>query len=114
IKLLRGAKLEAWQIYKALRSATQKRGYGKIPWAEKEARRSGKSFEEIENEEGRRDPNYADALNKWRRFKLDVPVEFHFPCYFDALRMGLWSPEKPAELRLRTTSDSESTRNIRF
>ena len=36
IKLLRGEKLEAWQIYKALHSAIQKRGYGRVPWAARE------------------------------------------------------------------------------
>jgi CRISPR-associated endonuclease Csn1 len=115
IKLLRGEKLEPWQIYKALRSAIQKRGYDpKIAWAEKEERRTGKKTGEQESEQAKKDPRYAEALNKWRQFKHDTPVKFHFPCYFDASKMGLWSASSPSELNFRTTHAAESTRNVRF
>ena len=114
IKLLRGDKLEPWQIFKALRSAIQKRGYGKIPWAEKEARRAGKSVEELEKEEGKKDANYVAALNRWRDFKTQVPVDFHFPCYYDAWKMGLWDTKAPDKLASQLKHDAESTRNVRF
>ena len=42
IKLLRGEPLEIWQIYKALHSAIQRRGYGPVPWAAREAKRGEK------------------------------------------------------------------------
>ena len=43
IKLLRGEKLEPWQIYKALHSSIQRRGYDPdIPWKTREQRRSTK------------------------------------------------------------------------
>ena len=49
IKLLRGEKLEPWQIYKALYSAIQRRGYDPdIPWKTRQQRRSKKP----EDEEG--------------------------------------------------------------
>lgn len=116
IKLLRGEKLEPWQIFKALRSAIQKRGYGKIPWAAKEARRAGKSIEELEKEEEGKDENYVAAKNRWRDFKATVPADFHFPCYYDAWKMGLWNPKEPNKLPLRVehTHEAESTRSVRF
>ncbi len=114
IKLLRGEKLEPWQIFKALRSAIQKRGYGKIPWAEKEARRAGKSIEELEKEEQKKDANYVAALNRWRDFKKQVPADFHFPCYYDAWKIGLWDPKTPDKLTSQLNHDAESTRNVRF
>ena len=48
IKLLRGEKLEEWQIYKALHSALQKRGYGRVPWASREVRVKDLTEEEME------------------------------------------------------------------
>ena len=39
IKLLRGEKLEPWQVFKAFHSAIQRRGYDKdIPWKSRESR----------------------------------------------------------------------------
>jgi CRISPR-associated endonuclease Csn1 len=115
IKLLRGdTDLEEWQIFKALRSAIQKRGYGKIPWADKEARRAGKRPEDLEKEEQKKDPNYVAALNKWREFKAKHAAEFHAPCYYDAWRMGLWEPVNPKAIERRVTCNAESTRNVRF
>jgi CRISPR-associated endonuclease Csn1 len=98
IKLLGGEKLEGWQIFKALHSAIQRRGYERIPWAEKEARRAGKSPEDLEKEEQKKDPDYVAALNRWREFKTQVPPQFHFPCYYDASKMGLWNPAQPEKL----------------
>jgi CRISPR-associated endonuclease Csn1 len=114
IKLLRQEKMKDWEIFKALRSAMQKRGYEMIPWAEKEARRAGKSAEDLEKEEQKMNANYVAALNKWRSFKKDTPVEFHFPCYYDAWKMELWSPATPDVLAPRITNHAQSTRNVRF
>lgn len=114
IKLLRRDKMKDWEIFKALRSAMQKRGYEMIPWAEKEARRAGKSAEDLEKEEQKKDANYVAALNKWRSFKKDTPEEFHFPCYYDAWKMGLWNPASPKQLAPRINHQAQSTRNVRF
>ena len=52
IRLLQGDNaLADWQIYKALRAALQNRGYGRLPWATKEARRQGRTPEELQQEE---------------------------------------------------------------
>jgi 5-methylcytosine-specific restriction endonuclease McrA len=122
IKLLRWKRgdppLEEWQVYKALRSAMQKRGYGRVPWAVKEARAQGKTPEELEAEDQKQleqaDPRYREAAGKWPEFKRAVPAEFHFPCYYDAFHMGLWSPDQPDQLRLRPDHRAASTRNVRF
>lgn len=122
IKLLRWKPgeppLEEWQVYKALRSAMQKRGYGRVPWATKEARMKGKTPEEIEREEeeklAKKDERYRGALGKWPTFKRSVPVEFHFPCYYDAYQMRLWNPAEPDKLRYWPDHNAASTRNVRF
>jgi CRISPR-associated endonuclease Csn1 len=114
IKLLKGdTDLKEWQVFKALRSAIQKRGYGIIPWAEKEARRAGKTAEDLEQEETK-DQTYLEALNKWRKFKADLPEAYHFPCYYDAWRMGLWNTERKGKVGVRLSHEAESTRNVRF
>jgi CRISPR-associated endonuclease Csn1 len=115
IKLLRGEKLADWQIFKALRSAMQKRGYDPdIPWKTKEARRAGKSVEDMERDQGKQDPHYREAIEKWDKFKATVPEGCRFPCYYDAWKMGLWTPEKPNVVKSRTDHMAGSTRNIRF
>ena len=115
IKLLRGEKLEAWQIYKALHSAIQKRGYGRVPWAAREEKRSGKTEEEQEKELKKLDPDYREAVETWPKFKHTVGgVEYHLPCYYDAWKMGLWSIADPEVLGSRITCQAESTRKVRF
>jgi len=88
IKLLRGEKLEEWQIFKALHSAIQRRGYERIPWAEKEARRAGKTPEDLEKEEQKKDPDYVAALNRWREFKTQVPPPIPFSLLLRCLENG--------------------------
>ncbi len=96
IKLLRGEKLESWQIYKALHSAIQKRGYGRVPWAAREEKRSGKSELEIEKELAKQDPGYKAAIEAWDKFKEAVADKaFHFPCYYDGWKWGLWASDQP-------------------
>jgi CRISPR-associated endonuclease Csn1 len=119
IRLLQGdTSLAEWQLYKALRAALQRRGYGRVPWAAKEARKQGKTPEELQQEEEKKlqqaDPRYRDAVGKWPEFKRSVPAEFHFPCYYDALKMGLWNPADPCKLLERASHLADSTRNIRL
>jgi CRISPR-associated endonuclease Csn1 len=113
IKLLRGdEKLEPWQIYKALHSAVQKRGYGKVPWAAQELKRSGKTEEEIQKELAKKDPAYKAAVEAWPKFKQEfADSRFHFPCYYDAAKMGLWEADV---LQERINCHAQSTRRVRF
>ncbi len=112
--LERETKLEEWQIYKALRSAIQKRGYGRVPWSNREEKRGGKSEEEMEKEMAKKDPGYRAAIEAWPKFKQQVLPEFHFPCYYDAAHTGIWSPEDPSVVKLRQDHHAESTRRVRF
>ncbi len=123
IKLLRGESLEPWQIYKALHSAIQKRGYDpEIPWKVAEARRAGKTPEELKKEEqkaeaelAKKDPAYQTALSAWKQFKKDVPdPQYHYPAYYDAYKMGLWHPDSPNQIKTKTDHTAQSTRNVRF
>lgn len=107
IKLLRGEKLESWQIYKALHSAIQRRGYDPdIPWKTREQRRSSKP----EDEEGA-------TLTRMQEFERQLEAmapgkkEYQWPCYFDAWKMGLWSPARPAELKQRQDCHAQTTRD---
>jgi CRISPR-associated endonuclease Csn1 len=123
IRLLRGDTLEPWQIYKALHSAIQKRGYGRVPWAAREAKRGAKSEEEIvsallkkdESKLGEEEKVDRRAVEAWRKFKQDVrDADFHFPCYYDARAMKLWSPAEPSVLREHIECNAGSTRKVRF
>ena len=121
IKLLSGEKLEPWQIYKALRSSIQKRGYGQVPWANRELGKKEISLEQAEKELkkqdeelAKKDPAYRHTLEAWPAFKKSVSDDFHFSCYYDAMQMGLWHPSAPKVLGERITCNAASTRNIRF
>ncbi len=86
IKLLRGDRLEGWQVYKALRSAIQRRGYDKdITW-----RNRGERAEAVKED--------SETLASANAYKAELSKitgnrpEWLFPCYFDAFSMGLWNP----------------------
>ncbi|MGA3172403.1 MAG: type II CRISPR RNA-guided endonuclease Cas9 [Chthoniobacteraceae bacterium] len=110
IKLLRGKeRLEPWQIYKALHSAIQRRGYDpNIPWKAKESRRQRQS---------RDDDEKALTRKRMDRFVQELTAmipereEFQMPCYFDAWKMGLWDPATPEVLRDRIGCHALSTRD---
>ena len=118
IHLLNGDKLADWEIFKALRAALQCRGYGPVPWATKEARKQGKTPKELQDEEDKKlqqaDARYRDAIGKWPEFKRSVPAQFHFPCYYDASKIGLWDASNPNIFQLRANHLAASTRNVRF
>ena len=129
IKLLRGEKLVAWQIYKALHSASQKRGYGRVPWAGREAGAKNLPPEELEKllkkqdeELAKKDPAYKASIDAWKVFRAELGncglpddgAAYRFPCYYDAWKMGLWSPSRSEALEQRIDCRAESTRKVRF
>jgi CRISPR-associated endonuclease Csn1 len=109
IKLLRSEKLEPWQIFKAFHSAIQRRGYDKdIPWKTRESRNPKiKEGEDDDAGTEKRMHDFELALEKMAPGK----TAFQFPAYFDAHEMGLWSPDKPDELELRSDCHAKTTRN---
>ena len=107
IKLLRGEKLESWQIYKALHSAIQRRGYDpNIPWKTREQRRSEKPADE----EGATLTRMLDFEKELSALSGDRK-DLHRPCYFDAWCMGLWNPAQPDEFKMRQDCHAKSTRD---
>ena len=109
IKLLRGEKLEPWQLFKAFHSAIQRRGYDPdIPWKTREAKKTKEADgEDDDAKTGERMKKFEEELAKMAPSQPDC----QFPAYFDAWKMKLWDPAQPADLKLRVDCHAESTRN---
>jgi CRISPR-associated endonuclease Csn1 len=106
IKLLRGEKLEPWQIYKAFHSAIQRRGYDpNIPWKTRESRAKTKDGDDDEAGTQKRMEEFEKKLTEISKGKS----EFHYPCYFDAYEMGLWNGD--SKFKERIDCQASSTRN---
>lgn len=90
IKILEGGvdQLADWQIYKAIHSAIQKRGYDPdLPWKNS----NGKSTDDETDDKEENDS--ADAFSR-KLMDLNFDKSQMFGCYFDAYMMGLWSPSQ--------------------
>ena len=88
IALLQEKPLEVWQIYKALHAAFQRRGYdANIAWA-------NDSDDEKENQE--RVVKYTQDENGIQIITNDA---YKYPCYYDAVRLGLWDEKNPLEYK---------------
>ena len=113
IKLPGGESLAEWQIYKALFSVIQKRGYGDVPWKKQRKSDGADKHEAKEAEEN------ALKGQRWKEFgkRLDAAKlgnEYCRACYFDAEQVQLWNPAQPKQVALYATERPESTRNIVF
>ncbi|MBE2179670.1 MAG: hypothetical protein IAE97_04300 [Chthoniobacterales bacterium] len=107
IKLLLGEALEPWQIYKALRSAIQRRGYDPdIPWKAKALRHASADELKEHEEDNSRLLRFEAELRE-----MTTEEAFWLPCYFDAWKMGLWNPKRPDKLSLRIDCHARSPRN---
>jgi CRISPR-associated endonuclease Csn1 len=119
IALIQGQQLQPWQIYKALWSAIQRRGYdSNLPWASTHKGKqehteeslfddnsSAAESDEQENLEGLK--AYQNLLQECVR-----KPEFYLPCYLEASLLGLWSPDNPNLLKNRI--ESPDTPKVRF
>jgi CRISPR-associated endonuclease Csn1 len=104
IMLLRGEKLEPWQVYKALHSAIQRRGFDqRVPWKDRASRKG-------ENEEDSQTAESASAYRKEVTAAVGEDPRFQYPCYFAAYQMGLWDP-KTDKIRLRIDHKAKGVRN---
>ena len=92
IMLIEGKKLERWQIYKALHSAIQRREYdNSVPWKSN-----------IDSKKQQIADEKKEILKEWNMEEDDIKTQdplknhpkYQLPCYYDAFRMGLWSPKK--------------------
>ena len=89
VQLLRGLPLEGWQIFKALHSAIQRRGYdADLPWKHR-ARRDSETDEDGVTQQR------ADAYRNSLAQMAPNQPELQLPCYLDAYRQSLWDPAKP-------------------
>jgi len=101
IALLQGIKLEGWQVYKAIRSAIQRRGYdANLPWGS-----NTDNTDEKENFESL--SRYNEKLKEFFGDK----EEYYYPCYYEAYMQGIWSPEKPKDLNSRLSENPAPARN---
>lgn len=84
IALLQDRKLEQWQIYKALHNAIQRRGYDpNLAW------KSAQTDDDKENIE------LTKKYTQDNGVELIQDEQYKYPCYYDALRLGLWKEETP-------------------
>lgn len=97
IALLQGRKLDEWQIYKALHSAIQRKGYDcNVAWAT--------SDDDKEN---------AEAIKKYSCIdgkELINSDEYKYTCYYDALMLGMWEETNPYELKRGLGSNPQKVR----
>jgi CRISPR-associated endonuclease Csn1 len=106
IKLLQGSKLEPWQVFKALHSAIQRRGYDPdLAWKGKRSERAEAQDEEKVTQQR------LDAYQNTLELMAPGHPEFHYPCYLDAWRMGLWAADQPAQTLLRIDHTAAAARN---
>jgi CRISPR-associated endonuclease Csn1 len=95
IALVQGVKLEGWQVYKAIRSAIQRRGYdSSIPWKNNDSDRS-------ENEQ------LSNVYVEYCRNNFgEHHKEYWLPCYVDAHKIGMWSPDNPLDLNQKRENET--------
>lgn len=100
--LLQGRELASWQVFKALYSAIQRRGFdSRVAWKNRSA--EGKN----DSDTKQKADAYIDVLHQM----APESPGLHLPCYLEAWRLGLWSPQRPEEFQLRIDHRAEPARN---
>lgn len=98
--LIQGRKLEQWQIYKALHSAIQRRGYDcSLPWANSSNDKDAK-----ENEEAVKKYTCLDGN------EMINTEDFKYSCFYDAMLLGLWSETNPYNFKRSIGLNPEKVR----
>lgn len=120
IALLQGRKLEGWQIYKAIWSAIQHRGYDdNLPW-KRELRRNveneteEESTDDMESEEKKDEKKNKEATGRFMDYvkkEFKGNEEYYYPCYFEAHRMGIWDQNEPNNLSRKIGTNPDPARN---
>lgn len=88
IALLQNKPLEQWQIYKALYNALQRRGYDpNLAW------------KTSQNEDDKENLELIEKYSQENGIELINSSEYKYPCYYDAIRLGLWSESSPSKLK---------------
>lgn len=86
IALLQNKKLEEWQIYKALFNAFQRRGYD-----------TNLAWKSSQTDDDKKNIEYLNIYTKENNVELINNEEYKYPCYYDAIRLGLWNENTPNE-----------------
>lgn len=134
---VQGRQLEAWQIFKALHSAIQKRGYDpRVPWARQPAvvkaddqgkpKKVAKRGQESSNddlvetvvqsedailEEKENQASEARAATMKAVVEgLHSDMRYQHPCFWETAQMGLWSASEPEAVLLRQTHHAHSSK----
>ncbi|GMO55007.1 MAG: hypothetical protein Ta2C_09170 [Candidatus Endomicrobiellum trichonymphae] len=101
IALLQGVKLEGWQIFKAVWSAIQRRGYdSQLPWAGDAGKKDEKENLDASNE-------YDKKLKKF----FNEKAQYYYPCYYEAYIQDIWDPNKPDDFTKKLDSNPKPARN---
>ena len=99
IALIEGKKLEGWQIFKAVWSAFQHRGYETNNWKE-----------ELSEEEKQAEKEAKEAIKLYKEKLSELPAECQLPCYYEAYQMGLYNPQTKQTVN-RLKAAPENARN---
>lgn len=132
---VQGRPLMSWQVFKALHSAIQKRGYDpRVPWQRVAApvsidtnskpKKGRKIDADTAIEEGAEAPAKSESelaeekenqASEARSMTMKAIVEglhkdsrYHYPCFWEAAQMGLWSADEPTQLGLRQSHHAHS------
>ncbi len=111
IALAQGKPLAGWQVFKAVWSALQHRGFmpaEELPWA-KNSKRNIPEDEGEENvvpaehepEDHEDEKKNSTAAGAYEARLATYPEACRLPCYYEAERMGLWNPRFPEDFKLR-------------
>lgn len=104
-RAMQGRELEPWQVFKALHSAIQKRGYDvELPWK----RRSSKA-ESAERSKDDDEGKTAENAAAMQGILDGLPKGRQYPCFWECRQMGLWESGKPERFNLRQTHRAETT-----
>ncbi|MDR0978161.1 MAG: hypothetical protein LBL71_03905, partial [Endomicrobium sp.] len=103
IALLQGVKLEGWQVYKAIRSAMQRRGYDAcLPW------KKGAGKESVSEEDEKENRTAVQEYNEKIKELFGSRKEFYYPCYYEAYTQRIWDPKKPDDLSKRLSFENSN------
>lgn len=126
IALLQGEKLEGWQIYKAIWSAIQRRGYDlNLPWKskiekddeEEDEEKPKKKKQKKNNKTNNKKNKEKEIEEAVKRYNEEIQKyfgekqEFYYPSFFDAYRLGIWSPDDPKNYSKKIDENTDPIRN---
>jgi CRISPR-associated endonuclease Csn1 len=120
-----GTPLEDWQLFKALHSAMQRRGYDEnVAWAnstkeEKQAQQEAKAAKQKETENQATDDTDTaenkEGLARYQTLLSDYGLEdeaspYRLPCFLEGSLLGLWQASNPTKVQLKLGATASKVR----